>query len=272
MKSNNMLGRISDFLFDLLFPVSRFESKLKGSTRYREKTVTQWKRQLGLRSATSNKILESLQIFDGHRIRGLIKAGVKSNPDIFLAENCFISRFGEAGKSGEVIFYEFCHAAEGLKRIDDPWRAASLPPGSRIVFVDDLIGTGTQSLDFIKTRLSSTLQSSHRPCLFSVCGTPRGIKAVRDHSTFEVVCALELEESAFNYYDGSNKVFSPEEKQQIQELNERLGQNFFVMGLLVAFFYSTPDNTMPFIWNDGVKFQDGHGRNQSWFALLPRKS
>lgn len=112
----------------------------------------------------ANKILRHIEIFDGHRIRELIEIAVKDHPDIFLAENCYVTSFGEAGKSGHNIYYEFCHATNVGIRLENRWAYGSLPPESRIVFVDDLIGTGNQSLEYIQGKLSGGFKSSHRPC------------------------------------------------------------------------------------------------------------
>ena len=83
---------------------------------------------------------------------------------------------------------------------------------------------------------------------------------------------MEIEEIVFNHYDDRNPSFTSDERADLVALNERLGQNFFVMGLSVAFYYSSPDNTMPLIWRDGREYKDAAGRENSWFALLPRKS
>jgi hypothetical protein len=82
---------------------------------------------------------------------------------------------------------------------------------------------------------------------------------------------VELGDQEFNHYDESNRVFTAAEKERFQKLNHQLGQNAFDMGMLVTFYYSTPNNTMPFIWKDGFKYWDVDGRKGAWFALLPRK-
>jgi hypothetical protein len=96
---------------------------------------------------------------------------------------------------------------------------------------------------------------------------------VRENSTFQVVCANILEESKYSYYSEQNKKFTEKEKQQLHELNAKLGESpFFAMGLLLAFFYTTPDNTMPLIWNDGCVYTDEKGVQRNWSALFARKT
>ncbi len=269
--SNSILDQLVDRICNFFLPLSRFETKLVRCQGYRRKSIGRWKQQAGFTRATTNKILKNLYVFDSRQIRSLVRAAVSLRPDIFEGEKCYVTSFGSRGKSGEVIFYEFSHAVSISDKTIEPWQISALPSDSRIVFVDDLIGTGAQSLDYIQTHLNLLLAPSHKPCLFSICGTPGGMDRVKGNSGFEVVCGMELKEERFNHYHENNRIFSPEEKASFEQLSERLGRNLFDMGLLVAFYYSTPDNTMPFIWNEGFQFLDNEGKTSPWFALLPRK-
>jgi hypothetical protein len=197
-----------------------------------------------------NKVLNKLEVFDGQRIRDLIRVAVENNSRLFTAGSFYITSFGPIGKSGGVVFYDFAHATKISREKIEPWQIGGLPSNSRIIFVDDLIGTGKQSVDYIHKKLNSFLSPSHRPCLFSICGTPAGMQHVRENSVFDVLCAFELHEREFNFYQENNQSFSLAEKDSFRKINQRLGQNNFDQGLLVAFHHSTPNNTMPFIWKD----------------------
>lgn len=267
--STNYFQRVVDCIYGILFPASRFEKKLLRCHGYRDNSIARWKQQTGFSWSTTNKILENLQVFDSQRIRELIRVAVEKRSDVFAPGQFFITSFGPLGKSGGVVFYDFFHATRISRETIEPWQIAGLPANSRIIFVDDLIGTGTQSLDYIQTRLSPMLSASHRPCIFSICATPDGIRHIRDNSVFDVLCALELDGKDFNHYHQDNCVFNPREKDNFRSLNQRLGQNAFDLGLLVAFHHSTPNNTMPFVWKDGFRYEKD-GQRKSWFALLPR--
>jgi hypothetical protein len=266
--SNNLLHRISDGIWGVL--LSRFEKKLVRCHGYRDKSIAKWKRQTGLSWTTANKVLHKLEVFDSRRIRDLIRNVVENRSDIFTPGNFYITSFGPIGKSGGVVLYDFSHATKISRETIEPWQIAELPSGSRIIFVDDLVGTGRQSVDYIQKRLNPFLSSSHKPCLFSICATPAGIQHVRDNSVFDVLCAFELHEQEFNHYQETNRNFSQTEKNAFLKLNKKLGQNTFDQGLLVAFHHSTPNNTMPFIWKDGYRYENDAGEKKSWFALLPR--
>jgi hypothetical protein len=267
---NNFLGKVVDCICDLAFPPARFETKLLRCQSYRSKTITRWQKKSGLTRSTTNRVLDQIQVFDSLRIRALIRNAAEARADIFRAEHCYITSFGPTGKSGEVIFYEFRNSLAGPRKMIESWQVTKMPPESTIVFVDDLIGTGTQSLGYIEKRLNAVLAPSHKPFLFSICGTPAGINRVRQNSRFDVICALELRDDEFNHYHDSNTAFSSKEKEQLRRLNGLLGQNSFDLGLLLAFYYSTPNNTMPLIWKEGWKYTDDKERPDSWFALLPR--
>jgi hypothetical protein len=274
MKSNKTVEKIADCIFDLLNPASRFEDKLREADWYPKNSVASWKKQLSFRSKTTDKILEQIKIFTAPEIQNLIKTAVSNHPEIFAYEHCFIMRLGEPGKSGEMIMYHFRRASNSITRFENFWEIPNFPSESRIVFVDDIIGSGQQSLgfiDYLKDKVSSVFNSSHQPYLFTICGTPTGIKNVLEQTTFGIVCAFILDDSKFNYYHESNAVFSSEEREQMRQLNERLGeQAFFAQGLLVAFYFTTPDNTMRFIWDDKRQYEDEYGRKKLWAALLPK--
>src|ERR1017187_8696709 len=218
--SNNLLQRIADSIWGIL--LSRFEKKLVRCHGYRDKSIAKWKRQTGLSWMTTNKVLDSLEVFDSRRIRELIRTAVEEHSDIFTPGSFYITSFGPIGKSGGVVFYDFSHATKISRETIELWQITELPPDSRIIFVDDLVGTGRQSVEYIQTRLNPVLSPSHRPCLFSICATPAGIQHVRDNSVFDVLCAFELHEHEFNHYQETNKIFSQAEKDKFRKLNQQI--------------------------------------------------
>src|ERR1035438_8011491 len=176
--SNSFLQRVADCIYGIVFPAGRFEGKLFRCQNYRPKSVDKWRCQAGLSWAAANKFLENPHVFDGQRIWDLIRTAVNNRADVFAPGSFYITSFGPLGKSGCNVLYDFSHAMNVSRATVETWGIAELPAHSRIIFVDDLIGTGTQSLGYIQPRLSSLLSPSHKPCLFSICGTSTGIKNV----------------------------------------------------------------------------------------------
>ena len=273
MKLNSHFSRIVDCIHGLFWSPQQHELKFQRCQGFKSERIKAWKTKSGLSWRSADKILNQIEVFDGIKIRELILNKVQERDDIFKDENLFITSFGESAKSGEVIFYDFRHTSNFEKRfkIIDSSKIEDIPSKSRIVFVDDLIGTGKQSVEYIQDRLFKLLKPSHRPCLFSICGTQEGINHVKNNSGFDVVCARELQKETFDHFDPSNNTFSDLEKRDLKAINSLLGRNEYTLGLLVAFYYGTPNNTMPFIWKEGCKYVKPDGSKDSWAALIPRK-
>lgn len=267
---------ISDRIAFLILNGQKEEQRLLRCQGYRPNSIVKWKKETGLEWRTVIKVLKGLQIFDQNRIRGVIHEVITSNPEIFSRENLFIAPFGGEGKSGAVICYEFKHA----ELVDTTcFRNSSeivrLPPGSTIVFVDDLIGTGTQSIEYITNKLNLLLSSSHQAVLFTVCATPEGIKKVTDNSNFKVLTGIELNEIEYQHYSDLSVYFSVSEKKKLRAINSLLkasGKFDHDRGLLIAFYYAVPNNSMPIIWKDGYVYTLKSGVKREWFALLPRRN
>lgn len=262
-----------DCIIGLLLRINGTESSLHRYQGYRSNSCVLWKRKSNLSWSMCWKIIKKIQIFDSQRIRGIIVDLVKQNPDVFDGM-CYVAAFGKVGKSGDVIMYEFNHSGsvkeEMLIKVSD---LPSLPSNSKIVFVEDLIGTGTQSLDYITTKLNSLLSPSHIPYLLTLCATPEAIEKVHDNSNFTVLNGIELIEEEYQHYTSASSYFSSSEKKILRDLNDRLKdpKKFdYDRGLLLSFHYSMPNNSMPILWKDGYKYKDQQGEEKEWFALLPR--
>jgi hypothetical protein len=260
-------------MFFKLVNLRRFEEKLKEYNGYRSNSILKWKKQMDLPWDTTKKILTELRIINSMQIRQMLRQVVEQNRPVFNTSNCYICKFGQPGKSGEILLYEFRHGcSEFSNRIIEAWQIPSLPDKSTIIFIDDLLGTGKQSLEYITDTLNLFLNPSHDGFLLSLCGTPQGIRRVENNTNFSIICHLILDEETYQHYSSKSKIFSDEEKRIIKGINSMLKKddNSFDKGLLIAFYYSVPNNTMPFIWKDKYEYVDGTGRSRKWFALLPR--
>lgn len=272
MKLTSQVERVVDFIHRLFWFPKQFELKFQRCQGFSPERIKLWKAKSRISCSFANKILNEIEVIDGVAIRQLILSKVLDRRDIFEDENLYITSFGESAKSGDVVFYDFRHTSDFDKRFKhiDSINILDVPSKSRVVFVDDLVGTGRQSVEFIQKKLLKLLSPSHRPCLFSVCGTISGINRVKE-TGFEVVCAKELREEEHDFFHSSNETFSCFEKDALKALNAALGRNEFDIGLLIAFYYGTPNNTMPFIWKEGFEYTNVDGQRDRWFALLPRK-
>jgi len=269
-----MLQDLIDKIIFLAMGGKNQEKKLMRCERYRSNSILKWKRQCGFGWTTTFKILNGLKIFDGEKIRQIIGKIISDNNVLFKRKKLFITSFGEEGKSGGVICYEFRHAKliarSCFTKIFD---IVKLPPNSTIIFVDDLIGTGNQSLNYINSKLNLLLSPSHNAILLTICATPEGIEKVTNNSNFEVLPGMVLNKDQYQYYSEDCNYFNPIEKEKIREINWKLKKALipdYDLGLLIAFSYSTPNNTMPIIWKEGCEYITKNQKLENWFALLPR--
>ena len=263
-----------DYIVCLLLRLNGTESRLHRYQGYRSNSCVQWKEQTDLDWTMGLKIIKKIEIFDGTRIRSIISNLVKQNPAVFNG-TCYVAAFGKIGKSGEVIMYEFNHCVkirdEMLVKVSD---LPSLPSHSKIVFVEDLIGTGTQSLEYINSKLNLLLNPSHIPYLLTLCATTEAINKLHDNTNFTVLTGVELNEKDYQHYTVASTYFNANEKDKLIKLNGALknpNQFDYDRGLLLAFYYATPNNSMPILWKDGFTYTDHKGEHRKWFALLPRQ-
>ena len=270
----NLTGIVDRILY-FFYQCNTYEEKLLRYQGYRPNSVKVWKNQLGFSWGMTRKVLEKLEILDAPRIRSIFTEVVYQHQAVFSHEHCFITSFGEEGKSGNKVIYEFRHAnlVKG-GRIVKSWELPRLPEKSIIVFVDDLIGTGTQSVDFISKRLNLMLNPSHEAILLTLCATPEGIEHVQENTNFKVITGMVLEKSKYQHYEKECGYFSEHERDYIIKANARLKKQTSInhdKGLLLAFYYSVPNNTMPIVWKEKYEYENERGEKKQWFALLPRQ-
>lgn len=253
----------------------KIESKLSKYNGYVPKLLNGWKSQLNTSDQCISKILKSLWILDSREIRALLRNVVKENIKLIESENCFICKFGPVGKSGEVLLYEFTHTFRKYKRkIIESWNIPSLPENSIIIFLDDLVGTGTQSTNYINEKVIQVLNPSHVAYLLCMCATPQGINNVEENTNFIILPAAVLNQSNYQYLSEECRLFDQSEKDFLIDLNRRLHDPdvgyYEFLGLLLAFYFTVPNNTLPFIWKNKAIYLDENGEQKEWQALLPR--
>lgn len=253
--------------------MKKYEDKLRIYDGYVNNSILMWKRQTGFGWRLLKKILENLTVYSAANIREILKNQYEQNKSLFEDPNTYFTSFGEEGKSGSIIIYQLRHAIPSLgERIVDSWEIVGLKSGSRIVFVDDLIGTGEQSTKYINKKLNLLLKPSFECYLLALCGTVEGANKVETNTNFRVICGIVLEEHNREYLCEKCRIFSANEKEMIQSQNVLIssGTEKYNKGLLLAFSHSVPNNTMPIIWKDGYEYEQ-EGTVKKWCALLPRR-
>jgi len=251
------------------------EEKLREYHGYVNNSVGKWKTQLNISEKSIGKILNYLEIFNSRKIRTILRGVVKQNKKLIESDNCYIFKFGPVGKSGEILAYEFFHTFRSYKhKLKEIWEIPQLPENSKIVFIDDLVGTGTQSVKQLK-KLSQMLNPSHSGYLLCLCATPQGIKKIKENTTISVISGVILKEKTHQHLNDKCNNFDSTEKDFLRDLNARLQdpcRGYYAnLGLLLAFYFTVPNNTLPFIWKDKADYLKPSGAKRKWQALLPRE-
>jgi len=250
------------------------EEKLREYHGYVRNSVGKWKSQLDISEESIGKILNYLEIFNGRKIRKILRDAVNQNKKLIGSNSCYIFKLGPLGKSGEILAYEFFHTFRNYKhKLKEIWEIPQLPENSKIVFIDDLVGTGTQSVKQLK-KLSQMLNPSHSGYLLCLCATPQGIKKIEENTTISVIPGVILKEKTHQHLNDKCNNFNSTEKNFLRDLNARLqdpGRGYYAnVGLLLAFYFTVPNNTLPIIWKDNASYKDDSGNQRHWRALLPR--
>jgi hypothetical protein len=251
------------------------ENKLRYYNGYIPNTVNKWKKQFEPAHNIADKILNQLHILKSRNIRDLLRNTVQKHRKLLDSDNTRICKFGPIGKSGDILIYEFSHTFRQYRgKIIESWEIPNLSPNSNIVFLDDLIGTGQQSETYITEKLYLLLNPSHKAYLLCICATPQGIERIKKNTCFKPIATFILEEKSHQHFSNKCNIFTEEEKTYLRHISQKL-QNpersyYIKLGLLLAFYFTVPNNTLPIIWKDNAPYEDDSGNQRRWRALLPR--
>jgi hypothetical protein len=154
------------------------------------------------------------------------------------------------------------------------------PDLKRVVFIDDLCGSGEQSVRYSRTLLqavSSVAAREEKEIEFQylvLFGTVEGLTYAKANSTFNVVDAVSRLDTTYRAFRPDSRVFrnppagidrasSMQVAQSYgRELWPRWPLGFDEGQLLLAFHHNVPDNSLPILWwDEGVP---------PWTPALPR--
>lgn len=270
-----MIRKIVDKIIYKVYGLKKFEEKLSIYDGYKKGSIIEWKSNLEISWKLTKKILDNIVIYDTNSIRNMLRTVVDNNEELFNRKNLYITSFGNAGKSGDLILYQFSHAMPKFKRkVKNTWEITGLPKGSTIIFLDDLIGTGSQSVEFINKKLNLMISPSYECYLVCLCSTEAGFQRVQKETNFKVISSILLEKNNYEHLSEECEVFSEKEKDIIKEINNMLSaktNNDYSKGLLLAFTHCVPNNSLPMIWKDKFPYKGKDGIEKRWTAILPRE-
>ena len=164
--------------------------------------------------------------------------------------------------------------------VSDPHADLVDPSLKRVVFIDDLCGSGQQSVEYsekilrdlgmVARRRSRTIEFQY----LVLFGRSDGLDRAREHSAFDVVEAVSEMDSTYRTFGSASRIFSKKLDSIDKTISEQLAHGYgmelcpgYPLGyddgqLLLAFHHNIPDNSLPILWYD---------ENQPpWSPIFPR--
>jgi hypothetical protein len=148
---------------------------------------------------------------------------------------------------------------------------------NRIVFFDDIVGSGTQARQYLSEELKRIRAGdpNFELSFLALFATTEGLERLNAPELFDgrATCLFELDAS-YKVFSGDARYFadSPDwfNTKNFQALARQYGSRLqphmpvgFKDGqLLLAFAHNTPDNTLPIFWDQGVRM--------AWHPIFPR--
>lgn len=199
---------------------------------------------------------------------------------------------GNPAESGTHLLYYFRQEA-GLKKdlfvhahqlydgdASDTATRFQDPDLRRIVFIDDVCGSGNQSIEYSRSLLPRIRAVASR-CAMQVeisylvlLGSRSGIARARQESAFDTVECVSEMDPTFATYSDQSRVFAAPPPGVSKDDSLRVALHYgrtlepsaplgYGNGqLLLAFHHNVPDNTLPIIWAEGGAYR--------WTALMKR--
>lgn len=163
----------------------------------------------------------------------------------------------------------FVHQHELLtSAATDPNVDFALPDLKRVVFIDDMCGSGEQSVRYSRTLLRDLRDVATRTGkqvefqYLVLFGTAAGMERARNESDFDLVDAVSELDNTYTTFGAESRVFRKPPHAIDRNLAEAVARGYgeelwpeWPLGyengqLLLAFHHNVPDNSLPILWFD----------------------
>lgn len=184
-------------------------------------------------------------------------------------ENTLYVPLGSDGKSGAMIAYNF-RMINGLNSAyfigEDTLDFVNEGKIKNMVLLDDIIATGDQSSKQL-TNIAEKARTLGIPNIYvlTAFGFKEGIEKIRATEVADVFAAFEYDEQdTVKSYDAIfyNGLSYERRKNYLEKFSQNYGgYGYGTIGALIAFYYNTPNCSLPIIWNS----------DNGQIPLFPRK-
>ncbi|MEZ5140667.1 MAG: hypothetical protein R2702_06625 [Acidimicrobiales bacterium] len=163
--------------------------------------------------------------------------------------------------------------------ITDPHSRISPPTLKRLVFIDDICGSGQQAVEYSQGLLKDLQDVAGRDGrtlefhYLVLLGTESGLERVKTQTAFNSPNAVSLIDDSYKTFASGSRVYMEPPAGIDQATGESVARHYGLrlwpphpLGygdrqLLMAFHHNVPDNTLPIIWHDA---------DHSWHPIFPR--
>ena len=179
------------------------------------------------------------------------------------------------GKSGSIVIRQFRRHANISKQLTcRPENIATLPDTVKcLVFVDDMVGTGTQFLSFA-THYQLQGQSTKRKILYCpLVAYEGGVAKITRSAPCVRILEVELLDTRHKFYRPATHdplLWSVDKANAVADVRSHLTElatsrqipatTRFTLDLVLGFEHATPNNTLPIMW----------AQSPTWSPLLVR--
>lgn len=219
-------------------------------------------------------LLENFKYYSSRMVSCLVQSlyvKLREEHEVQVERTCFVP-VGYVAKSGDMVAYLFRRINElpetSFYRISD-LKTNLLDERPLVVFLDDFIGSGHDALrlgDEVVRSLKRKVPKAH--FIFgALVGYEVGIKRVKAEDLIDV-CVVEQLGSQTQPFAYDSQIYPDEETRKAAEsvirkytgaLKPRSPHGFGNIQGLVAFFFGTPNSTLPLFWS----------KSDKWNPLLP---
>ena len=244
------------------------------------------------------RLMENFRFIDTDELKSicidlyikLIEAISYLDAQIRVPEDLVFINFGEEAKSKNMISYYFRLATnlpeKNFMNLFDP-SIDTIPENKAIIIIDDILGSGKQFLEYWKSfnenikilweEGSNDFFNSNKFIYLPLFITEQGKDNIKDIPNFAIInlphnLLINKNMPLSNECD----IFDIDEIELVRKIFLKYGKKLYSkaplgygnMGLLIAFFYNTPNNTLPIIWQKSPsEFCDSM---INWEPLFPR--
>lgn len=227
-------------------------------------------------------ILEHMKYYTVPNIYETIKKAIDDISTTYQRCYIYFVPIARLGKSGSLVSYYVKRTLpKGHRRFkvvsaEEIGKKKNISPKSVLCLMDDFTGSGKTFKDFYAPNAASFSRFRNKIALFLEY-MPQGEEVIRDYG-FEIYGTIH-----YPVFPRRNSIFGGELKmKQIREFAYKYGSMLYPRSkvhdsqqplgyansqALIAFDYTTPNNTLPIIWASKKT-----KRNREWHPLFPRKA